>query len=281
MVTPWGCPDDWPGERAAEPETLVLRVRLVSCERVWRRVRVPARMPLAEFHDTVLGPAVGWARGCKSYWFEDRARGTVYGPVGTGGGLLALDARDAAPARVQSDASVPLQSLLRTVGDVAHYIYDLEHRFDHELVVLRASSNRPRGAEVELLAGATACPPEDGLGLDGKGAQAYARLLSAVERGDAKDRIRRATRALNYGHDFLGNPYAFRPLEFDVKRHRKLIAAIVDADKYRMPSCAVCSERLEQLSRCSRCKRVWYCSGNCQRKDWVRGHKDTCRKATT
>ncbi|XP_052815267.1 uncharacterized protein LOC128242221 [Mya arenaria] len=32
----------------------------------------------------------------------------------------------------------------------------------------------------------------------------------------------------------------------------------------------------KKLPGCSRCKRAWYCSGTCQKKAWMRGHKDIC-----
>eukprot|EP00520_Triparma_pacifica_P015585 CAMPEP_0118638362 /NCGR_PEP_ID=MMETSP0785-20121206/3640_1 /TAXON_ID=91992 /ORGANISM="Bolidomonas pacifica, Strain CCMP 1866" /LENGTH=347 /DNA_ID=CAMNT_0006529599 /DNA_START=34 /DNA_END=1075 /DNA_ORIENTATION=- len=42
-----------------------------------------------------------------------------------------------------------------------------------------------------------------------------------------------------------------------------------------MPSCAVCSK--SATSKCSICKAVYYCSRDCQRKDY-KGHKRTCKK---
>lgn len=40
--------------------------------------------------------------------------------------------------------------------------------------------------------------------------------------------------------------------------------------------CEVCGKVCS--SCCSRCKKVWYCSSTCQKKDWLKGHKDTCCK---
>lgn len=39
--------------------------------------------------------------------------------------------------------------------------------------------------------------------------------------------------------------------------------------------CYVCG-RVDGLRRCSKCKDRRYCSVDCQRKDWKRGHKKTC-----
>ncbi|EAU83379.1 hypothetical protein CC1G_09073 [Coprinopsis cinerea okayama7 len=35
-------------------------------------------------------------------------------------------------------------------------------------------------------------------------------------------------------------------------------------------------KRLSQLSQCSRCRTVVYCSHECQKEDWVAGHRDEC-----
>lgn len=40
--------------------------------------------------------------------------------------------------------------------------------------------------------------------------------------------------------------------------------------------CAYCHKTEEHLRRCSRCKRVFYCSKECQQKDWP-SHKPTCQ----
>ena len=52
-------------------------------------------------------------------------------------------------------------------------------------------------------------------------------------------------------------------------------AAEKDAEK-PAERCAVCRSRGD-LHRCSGCKAVWYCSSECQRKDWKTGHKKTCQ----
>ena len=40
------------------------------------------------------------------------------------------------------------------------------------------------------------------------------------------------------------------------------------------PKCAVCGEAAKQ--RCSKCKGVWYCSRECQLKNW-KEHKKMCK----
>ena len=43
-------------------------------------------------------------------------------------------------------------------------------------------------------------------------------------------------------------------------------------------SCCRCGASQPKLRRCSKCKGVWYCGPECQKKDWVAGHKTVCGK---
>ncbi|CZR51327.1 uncharacterized protein PAC_01202 [Phialocephala subalpina] len=40
--------------------------------------------------------------------------------------------------------------------------------------------------------------------------------------------------------------------------------------------CFMCYKAATTLNKCGACKRVFYCSGECQKKDWKRGHKKLC-----
>ena len=43
--------------------------------------------------------------------------------------------------------------------------------------------------------------------------------------------------------------------------------------------CRVCGKKGERYKQCSRCTCVYYCSVDCQRKDWIEnGHKEECKK---
>ena len=43
--------------------------------------------------------------------------------------------------------------------------------------------------------------------------------------------------------------------------------------------CRVCGKKGERYKQCSRCTCVYYCSVDCQRKDWKEnGHKEECKK---
>jgi splicing suppressor protein 51 len=41
-------------------------------------------------------------------------------------------------------------------------------------------------------------------------------------------------------------------------------------------SCNVC-DKMDDTLRCGRCLKVWYCSKECQAKDWKSGHKAACK----
>jgi hypothetical protein len=40
--------------------------------------------------------------------------------------------------------------------------------------------------------------------------------------------------------------------------------------------CSVCNKKLDRLQVCADCRVIQYCSRDCQRKDWERGHKEKC-----
>lgn len=44
---------------------------------------------------------------------------------------------------------------------------------------------------------------------------------------------------------------------------------------YKQPTCAYCDKSSTDLKRCGRCKKTYYCSAECQRKDWEK-HKLSC-----
>ena len=45
----------------------------------------------------------------------------------------------------------------------------------------------------------------------------------------------------------------------------------------RCEFCGSSEDEIEdKLKRCNNCKEVYYCSRECQKKDWKKGHRDTC-----
>jgi MYND finger len=47
-------------------------------------------------------------------------------------------------------------------------------------------------------------------------------------------------------------------------------------DQEGFGNCEGCRGKLDKLQVCEACKVVYYCSVNCQKNDWGRGHKDVC-----
>ncbi|KUJ22908.1 uncharacterized protein LY89DRAFT_607800 [Mollisia scopiformis] len=58
------------------------------------------------------------------------------------------------------------------------------------------------------------------------------------------------------------------------KSERVLFPTPVSAVKGAI--CFTCYKATTKLNRCSGCRRVCYCSAECQKKDWRRGHKQLC-----
>ena len=47
-------------------------------------------------------------------------------------------------------------------------------------------------------------------------------------------------------------------------------------EKLENGPCDVCGKE-ENTKACSRCRKAFYCSVECQKKDWVSGHKSVCK----
>ncbi len=63
--------------------------------------------------------------------------------------------------------------------------------------------------------------------------------------------------------------------KFD-KAHKKLVTRVLSM---LSSICRVCGKKGEGYKYCSKCTCVYYCSVDCQRKDWKEnGHKEECKK---
>ena len=47
-----------------------------------------------------------------------------------------------------------------------------------------------------------------------------------------------------------------------------------DPANYR--TCACCGRKSLEMKLCGACKRATYCSAECQKQDWLGGHKEAC-----
>jgi len=280
---------------AAMKFTYIVRIELCECETdVWRRVRVPSGISLSVFHDQVICPVMGWARGYHGYVFEDPRDGTVIGPSKNSAYIDSMHV----PfhyKKVMDDKGCPLAALLSKKGDIAYYNYDLGDYWLHRIVLEDIVAEEQ---SVTLMAGEGACPPEDSNGLDSKGCAAYADFLNAYKRNPKKQKmkeaVKEASRSVNYSKPWTGGPpIPFKPLEFNIEYHRMLLSLMIagpalktqrgnfpmPVNKYKesMKGCDMCGNRLKPLSKCTGCRKVSYCSRECQVQAW-KMHKVECKK---
>mmetsp|Transcript_6115 Transcript_6115/g.13337 ORF Transcript_6115/g.13337 Transcript_6115/m.13337 type:complete len:464 (+) Transcript_6115:108-1499(+) len=286
----------------AKRHAYVLKVELCENEKdVWRRIEVPAAIDLSKFHDQVLVPCMGWARGYHGYVFEDPKDGAVIGPYKYDGYIDMMHV-SMTYTKIMDDRAFPLSGILQKEGDAVYYTYDLgdqwEHRIELERIIL-ADEGASRDSRVVLIDGAGACPPEDGNGLDGKSNCGYAEFLSSYKKNrkklKMKEAVREATRtATNYAKPWMGPPVKFRPLEFDIAFHRRMLqsmlagpsvkkknSALKDREAFHESTraCNNCGDRIKVLNKCTACRKVSYCSRECQVEDWKEGgHKKECKR---
>ena len=146
-------------ESRLDPENspdLVLKVELMGTEpRIWRRVQVPAAIPLFTLADKVLTPVMGWVRNFHAYTFVDVRDGAHFGPV-------RMDSVDMVHIKsrfyaMMDDGKVQLGQLARKKGEQLVWVYDLGDYWEHLVTVERVAA--PSG--VRLLDGEMSCPAEN------------------------------------------------------------------------------------------------------------------------
>jgi hypothetical protein len=224
---------DFKDVQDAMRNTYILKVELCENEQdVWRRIEVPAAIELSKFHDQVLVPSMGWARGYHGYVFVDPNDGTAVGPCRHDGYRGMMNVR-MHYIKIMDDRGFPLAGMLRKEGDAVYYTYDLgdhwEHRIVLERIIVADELGGSRNSRVVLIDGAGACPPEDGNGMDGKSNDDYAEFLNRFKKNPKKPKMKEAVRevsrsATNYANPWMGPPISFKPLEFDVVFHRLVLA---------------------------------------------------------
>ena len=161
--------------------------------------------------------------------------------------------------KVIDDRKWPLAFLLQQPGDTCLYTYDLGDYFEHILLLEEVYTGAcihlysiiyvstfvsyisyihytykgdELSREVELIEGKGACPPENSTGLDGAGSDSWANILHEYKANpnsrEMKESIKEIETASNYRSDWLtGRPVPCRPLEYDIERHRLLLAAML------------------------------------------------------
>ncbi|KAI1285485.1 Histone-lysine N-methyltransferase ASHR1 [Halotydeus destructor] len=53
------------------------------------------------------------------------------------------------------------------------------------------------------------------------------------------------------------------------------VAVVSDTEKKKR--CDACFQRISKPNKCPNCRQMYYCSSQCRRKDWKKGHWDICR----
>lgn len=147
------------GEPEAGDPIYQVKITLLEIEGlpVWRRVLVPAAIPLDRLH-TVIQAAMGWENYHLHYFLDGK---TYYG--------------EAEPELQYSDErKVRLDDLVQPGGRLA-YNYDFGDSWDHEILVEEATVATSDGRYPRCIAGQAACPPEDVGGTGG-----YARLIQIL-----------------------------------------------------------------------------------------------------
>jgi Plasmid pRiA4b ORF-3-like protein len=163
------------------PADYTLLVELEGVEPiVWRRLKVPAELPLATLAKA-LEIAMGWG-GHHLHQFE--VAGLCFG-------------EPSEDFDVSIDyTSIVTKQILPRVESEANFAYDFGDDW-HHVVRVEAATERPEGADpsIELIEGAMACPPDDCGGFSG-----YADLLEALgdpsheEHASMKEWVRKAFR---------------------------------------------------------------------------------------
>ncbi len=155
------------GEGSRRTTAYQLKIRLLGTKPpVWRRVRVPGDLSLAELHH-VIQIAMGWT---DTHLHDFRVGDVRYGdPDQLSDGWLD-DTRDERRARVAQ--------VLPRAGDRLRYTYDFGDDWQHEVLVESVEPTLGPVA-VQCLAGRRAGPPDDCGGVWG-----YAELCSAAQNPD-------------------------------------------------------------------------------------------------
>jgi len=143
-----------------------LRVELRGVEPpVWRVLRVPGRLSLADLH-LVLQAAMGWED--RHLWRFEIGE-VVFGRP---------EHLDLGGREVRDAAHWGLADLDLPQGETLRYVYDFGDRWDHAVRVeeVRPSGHDDPGEPARVLDGARRCPPEDVGGFP-----AYAEALQALD----------------------------------------------------------------------------------------------------
>ncbi len=131
-------------------DILQIKITLLEVEPpVWRRVLVPANLPLRRLHETIQA-AMGWLN---QHLYEFKIGGRRYRPPDP-------EADEAGPT-LADDRFVKLASLIEQGIDRFQYVYDFGDDWRHEIVIEDIRPGEPGVDYPAFVDGARRCPPED------------------------------------------------------------------------------------------------------------------------
>ena len=195
---------------------------------VWRTVRVSGGATLGMLLDRLVLPAMGWERNHHEAVLADMRDGSVFGQKGDSSHIDGVHMSTHGIFEVVDEREVLVSDLLAATDKSLMLLYDLGNIFTHIITVEEVLPEAESSGGMRLINGAGACPPEDSIGLDGRGCRAYQEFLDlAVREGYAGSAYRRAcedaSQALNYENVRGG----FDPRRFDLEERREAVRAAI------------------------------------------------------
>lgn len=176
-----------------------LRIQLQEAEQaVWRKVRVPATVPLARLHK-VFQVVMGWS---DSHLHEFRIGAMRFG-------IPDPDFQEEQP--IIAERRAVLQEVLKPSISRFSYLYDFGDGWEHEVLIEGTGTISEDERPLLCLAGANACPPDDVGGPGG-----YADFLQAIANPKHKE----------HRHYLQWCGGAFDPKGFDLQSVNRSLARV-------------------------------------------------------
>lgn len=127
---------------------------------IWRRVLVPAGMPLSQLHLVIQG-VFDWLNYHLHHFRAGGFRGPTYAPVAPDG------EDDFYDERALDESKVTVGELLPAVGSTITYTYDFGDNWEHAVTVEKVLTSDDGGQLPRCVAGRGAAPAEDSGGIWG------------------------------------------------------------------------------------------------------------------
>lgn len=206
------------------PRDFVIRIALVRSKSttarelnpsVWRLVKLSAHLKPNVLHDKILAPVMGWTRNYHTYTFSDgrktwleqntSAPDLMHASMVTSGNVL-----DPADAR--------LGDLLKKVGDMILYTYDLGDGWYHKIELLEILPKKESNGACVVQAGAMRCPDEDGEGCNTYQEDVLNLVLEMKKNPHDHDTARKLAKNCFGRHNALNVRGRFDPNEFSKEK---------------------------------------------------------------